>query len=60
MDNLVKNHFVHAPIRVYEPRSTKKIYNSFSIAPKDGPRPSAPLFSRGTVNKDLNVGCSKK
>lgn len=51
MDNLVKNHYVHAPIRVYEPRSTKKIYNSFSIAPKDEPRPSAPLFSRGTVIK---------
>lgn len=57
MDNLVKNHFVHAPIRVYEPRSTKKIYNSFSRAPKDGLRPSAPLFSRGTINKDLNVEC---
>ena len=54
------NHFVHSPIKVVVPRSNKKIYNSFSRAPKDGPGPSAPLFSRGTINKNLDIGCRKK
>ena len=52
MDHLIKNHFIHTPIKVHEPKSTEKIYNSFSRASKDGPGLSAPLFSRGKVNDE--------
>lgn len=53
MDHLIKNHFIHTPIKVHEPKFTEKIYNSFSRASKDGPGLSAPLFSRGKVNDEL-------
>lgn len=49
------NHFWHEPVKVKEAPSPGKTYNTFSRACKDNsPRPSAPLFSKGSRNNELD------
>ncbi len=56
MKQTVKNYFWDRTITVKEAPSSGKIYNSFSRACKDNsPQPKAPVFSRGTVNEQLDT-----
>lgn len=55
MKQTVQNYFWDRTITVKEAPSSGKVYNSFSRASKDNSsKPSAPVFSRGTVNEKLD------
>ena len=55
MKQTVKNYFWDRTITVKEAPSSGKIYNSFSRACKDNsPQSKSPIFSRGTINKNLD------
>lgn len=55
MKQTFQNYFWDQTITVKEAPSSEKIYNSFSRACKDNSsQPSAPVFSRGTINEKLD------
>ena len=55
MKQTVKNYFWDRTITVKEEPSSGKVYNSFSRACKDNSLQSkSPIFSRGTINKNLD------
>ncbi len=55
MKEATVNHFWHQSVKVKEAPSQGKTYNTFSRACKDdSPHPSAPLFSKGSRNDQLD------